>query len=298
MDRFGGIHLFMQAAQTRSFVEAGRLSGVSASAVGKAVARLEERLGVRLFHRSTRSVTLTPEGQLFLDHCQRIQAEMMAAEAALAGARTTPAGPLRIAIPAVAEAALLPLLSGFMRAYPDIMLEIDASDRLVDLIEEGFDAAIRTGTLADSRLMGRRLGGFRHQIVASPTYLAERGTPQMPADLCWHACLHHRHPVTGKPEPWPLIPCDDTPPPDLPVTGIAGTAQTRAMLAADGLGIACIPDFVARPLLEAGRLVDMLGDQVMAVGQFHLLWPAGRHLSPRIRVFLDHVTAGFALTSG
>lgn len=294
MDQFGGLHLFMQAAQTRSFVEAGRLSGVSASAVGKAVARLEDRLGVRLFHRSTRSVNLTPEGQLFLDHCQRIQAEMAAAEAALAGARAVPAGPLRIAIPAVAEAALLPLLSGFMRAYPEITLEIAASDRLVDLIEEGFDAAIRTGTLADSRLMSRRLGGFRHAIVASPAYLAQRGTPQTPADLCQHTCLHHRHPVTGKPEPWPLIPRDDAPPLDLPVTGIANTAQARAMLAADGLGIACVPDFVARPLLEAGRLADILSSQVQAVGQFHLLWPAGRHLSPRIRAFLDHVTTGFS----
>lgn len=295
MDQFGGLHLFMQATQTRSFVEAGRLSGVSSSAVGKAVARLEERLGVRLFHRSTRSVTLTPEGQLFLDHCQRIQTEMVAAEAALAGIRAVPAGPLRIAIPAVAETALLPLLSGFMRVYPDITLDIDASDRLVNVIDEGFDAAIRTGALADSRLMSRRLGGFRHAIVASPAYLAQRGTPQTPADLCRHACLHHRHPVTGKPEPWPLIPHEDAPPPDLPVTGIANTAQARAMLAADGLGIACVPDFVARPLLEAGRLADILSSQVQAVGQFHLLWPAGRHLSPRIRAVLDHVTTGFPL---
>lgn len=296
MDRFGGLHLFMQAAQTRSFVEAGRLTGVSASAVGKAVARLEERLGVRLFHRSTRSVTLTPEGQLFLEHCQRIQAEMTAAEAALAGVRAVPAGPLRIAIPAVAEAALLPLLSGFMRAYPEIMLEIEASDRLVDLIEDGFDAAIRTGTLADSRLMSRRLGSFRHTIVASPAYLAERGTPQTPHDLHRHACLHHRHPVTGKPEPWPLILGDATPALDLPVTGIAGTAQARAMLASQGLGIACVPDFVADPLLAAGTLVPILDSHVRPIGQFHLLWPAGRYLSPRIRAFLDHVVAGFPLS--
>lgn len=298
MDRFGGLHLFMQAAQTRSFVEAGRLTGVSASAVGKAVARLEERLGVRLFHRSTRSVTLTPEGQLFLDHCQRIQTEMAAAETALAGVSALPAGPLRVAIPAVAEAALLPLLSGFMRAYPEITLEIEASDRLVDLIEEGLDAAIRTGTLADSRLMSRRLGGFRHIIVASPTYLAERGTPQTPHDLHRHACLHHRHPVTGKPEAWPLILGDATPALDLPVTGIASAAQSRAALAADGLGIACVPDFVARPLLETGQLVGLLRNHVRPVGQFHLLWPAGRHLSPRIRAFLDHVSTGLSLTSG
>jgi len=298
MDQFGGLHLFMQAAQTRSFVEAGRLSGVSASAVGKAVARLEERLGVRLFQRSTRSVTLTPEGQLFLDHCQRIQTEMAAAQAALAGVRAVPAGPLRIAIPAVAEAALLPLLSGFTRAYPEIILEIDASDRLVDLIDEGFDAAIRTGALADSRLMGRRLGAFRHQIVASPAYLTERGTPQTPHDLHRHSCLHHRHPVTGKPEAWPLMLGDDALPLDLPVAGIAGTARARAVLAADGLGIACVPDFVARPLLETGQLVELLGTHVRPVGQFHLLWSAGRHLSPRIRAFLDYVTSGFELTSG
>lgn len=295
MDRFGGIHQFMHAADTRSFVEAARLSGVSASAVGKAVARLEERLGVRLFHRSTRSVTLTPEGQLFLDHCQRIQAEMMAAEEALSGSRAIPRGPLRIGIPAVAEALLLPALAGFMRTHPEIRLDIDASDRLVDIIEEGFDAVIRAGAPADSRLMGKGLGHFRHCVVASPAYLSKYGQPVTPADLLRHACLHYRHPVTGRPEPWPFLRAEAGPAIDLPVTALASTAPARAFLAADGLGIACVPDFVARPLLDEGRLVEILADHLRSTGRFHLLWPAGRHLSPRIRAFIDHMTQEFDL---
>lgn len=291
MDRFGGIHLFMQAAETSSFVEAGRLSGVSSSAVGKAVARLEERLGVRLFHRSTRSITLTPEGRQFLDHCQRIRAEMAAAEESLAGSRDTPRGPLRIGIPAMAEAMLLPALAAFMRAHPGITLEIDASDRLVDIIAEGFDAVIRTGEPTDSRLMGRGLGGFCHRIVAAPAYLAERGRPQVPEDLRNHACLHHRHPGTGKPEPWPFHRKGHDLAVDLPVAAIAATAQARAFLAAEGLGIACVPPFVAAPFLSDGRLVEILAGHVRPAGRFHLIWPAGRNLSPRIRAFVDHMVA-------
>lgn len=298
MDHFGGIHLFMQAAETRSFVEAGRLSGVSASAVGKAVARLEQRLGVRLFHRSTRSVTLTPEGSLFLDHCQRIRAEMAAAETALAGARAAPRGPLRIGIPAVAEAILLPALAGFMHAHPDIRLEIDSTDRLADVIDEGYDAVVRTGDLADSRLMSRNLGPFRHQIVAAPAYLATHGKPLVPEDLAAHACLHHRHPATGKPEPWPLWRGGTDVTPDLPVTAIAATAPARAFLATRGLGIACIPNFVAAPFVARGELVEILAGFVRPVGQLHLLWPAGRHLSPRIRAFVDHMVTNFTLPDG
>lgn len=294
MDRFGGVHLFMQAAEMGSFVEAGRQAGVSASAVGKAVARLEERLGVRLFHRSTRSLTLTPEGRLFLERCQHIQAEMTAAEAELALSRQSPRGPLRLGLPAVAEGLLLPLLADFQRRWPDISLDITASDRLVDIIEDGFDAVIRTGQLSDSRLRSRWLGGFRHVLVASPAYLARRGMPEQPADLIHHDCLHHRHPVTGKPEPWPLVTDGkEGGLPDLPVRLLAATATARLFLAAEGLGIACLPGFVAADALARGQVVPVLPAFVQAVGQFHILWPAGRHLSPRIRLFVDHVAAHF-----
>lgn len=298
MDRFGGVHLFMQAAEHGSFVEAGRQAGVSASAVGKAVARLEERLGVRLFHRSTRSLVLTPEGRLFLDRCQRIQAEMTAAETELALSRETPRGPLRVGLPAMAEGLLLPLLADFQQTWPDIRLDIATSDGLADLIEDGFDAVIRTGPLSDSRLMSRRLGSFRHVLVASPAYLAQWGLPERPADLMHHHCLHHRHPVTGKPEPWPLTLEDGGgSAPDLPVSLVAATATARLFLAARGLGIACIPEFVAADALAHGQVVAILPAHVQPVGQFHLLWPAGRHLSPRVRVFVDHVAAHFPALS-
>ena len=130
---------------------------ISSSAVGKSVARMEERLGVRLFHRSTRSVTLTTEGELFLDRCKRILSEVEAAEMELLELSATPRGKVRISVP-IQNVLIMPVLAGFMRAYPDIELDVDMSDRMVDVIEEGFDAVIRTGAPQDSRLMARKLG--------------------------------------------------------------------------------------------------------------------------------------------
>lgn len=144
MDRLYSFTVFAQVAETRSFVEAGRLLGVSASAVGKSVARLELKLGVRLFHRSTRSITLTAEGILFLERCQRILAEIEAAEQELLHAATAPSGRLRVSLPLISS-LVLPVLGDFMYAYPDIELDLDFTDRLVDVIEEGFDAVVRTG---------------------------------------------------------------------------------------------------------------------------------------------------------
>ena len=152
MDSLSGFAVFVQVAETRSFVAAGRLLGVSASAVGKSVARLEERLGVRLFHRSTRSVTLTAEGILFLERSRRILAEIEAAERELSQATVAPRGRLRISLPLVSS-LVLPVLGEFMQAYPDIELDLDFSDRLVDVIEEGFDAVVRSGEPADLSLI-------------------------------------------------------------------------------------------------------------------------------------------------
>ncbi|MGO1252808.1 MAG: LysR family transcriptional regulator, partial [Alcaligenes aquatilis] len=144
MDSLNSFVVFVQVAEVRSFVAAGRLLGVSASAVGKSVARLEEKLGVRLFHRSTRSVSLTAEGSLFLERSRRILAEIEAAEQELSQATTMPHGRLRVSLPLVSS-LLLPVLGEFMREYPEIELDLDFSDRLVDVIEEGFDAVVRTG---------------------------------------------------------------------------------------------------------------------------------------------------------
>lgn len=176
MESLNGIAFFVQAAETRSFSQAGRSLGVSSSAVGKGVSRLEERLGVRLFHRSTRSITLTAEGALFLERCRRILCEVEAAELELSETLEAPRGRLRISLPLVGM-LVMPALTAFMRRYPAIELDVDFTDRLVDVVEEGFDVVMRTGDPIDSRLMSRPLGGYRLQLVASPGYLACRGTP-------------------------------------------------------------------------------------------------------------------------
>lgn len=203
MDNLSGVSVFVQAAETLSFVEAGRVLGISASAVGKSIARLENRLGTRLFHRSTRSMTLTAEGLLFLHRCQRILGELAAAEREISDTNSAPRGKLRVSLPLVGG-LLNPVLAEFVRRYPEIELETDFSDRRVAVIEEGFDAVIRVGDTEDSRLMSRQLGTFHLQLVAAPDYLRRAGIPRQPAELRDHACLLYRFPTTGKVETWPV----------------------------------------------------------------------------------------------
>ncbi len=290
MDRLNGIIVFMQVAEARSFVAAGRVLGLSASAVGKSVARLEEKLGVRLFHRSTRSVALTAEGALLLERSRRILAELEAAEHELSQASTAPRGRLRVSLPVVSS-LLLPVLAEFMRIHPSIALDLDFSDRLVDVIEEGFDAVVRTGDPQDSRLSARRLGAFRSLLVASPGYLAQHGTPQVPGDLLQHRCLHYRFPHNGKLETWALRRPPEAAELQLPISMICNNIETRVHFALQGLGIAYLPDFSVRTHLADGRLLTVLPDEVERSGVFHVLWPASKHPSPKVRVFIEFLCA-------
>ncbi|MBD1554442.1 LysR family transcriptional regulator [Pseudomonas typographi] len=286
MESLGGITFFVQAAETRSFSEAGRQLGVSSSAVGKSVARLEERLGVRLLHRSTRSITLTAEGALFLERCRRILCEVEAAELELAETRKAPQGRLRISLPLVGR-LVMPALTAFMHRYPAIELDVDFSDRLVDVIEEGFDAVVRTGEPTDSRLMSRLLGTYRLLLVAAPGYLYRQGTPRHPADLLRHACLQHKFPSTGKLETWPLKHAEGTMPLAVPATMVCNTTEALMDVARDGLGIACLPDFMVREAIGRGELATVLDTYIEYQGTFRLLWPSSKHLAPRLRVFID-----------
>ena len=263
MDSLSGIAFFVQAAQDRSFSQAGRVLGVSSSAVGKSVARLEERLGVRLLHRSTRSITLTAEGTLFLERCRRILCEVEAAQLELSETRQAPQGKLRVSMPLVSS-LVMPALTAFMHRYPAIELDVDFSDRLVDVIEDGFDAVIRTGEPTDSRLMSRALGTYKLLLVASPGYLAARGTPLVPADLTGHAGLQHKFPSSGKLESWPLRKQTGEAEPVLLATMVCSTTEALLHVARDGLGIACLPDFMVRDAIAAGELVTVLDD--IAVG--------------------------------
>ncbi|MDY0976265.1 LysR family transcriptional regulator [Massilia sp. CFBP9012] len=290
MESLNGIAFFVQAAENRSFSEAGRVLGISSSAVGKSVARLEERLGVRLFHRSTRSITLTAEGALFLERCRRILSEIEAAELELSETRLAPRGKLRVSLPLV-SGLVMPALTAFMHRYPAIELDVDFSDRLVDVITEGFDAVIRTGEPTDSRLMSRQLGTFKLLLVASPEYLLRHGRPRVPADLVQHACLQHKFPSNGKFEPWPLRGALGEAEPVLPASMVCNTTEVLIHVARDGLGIACLPDFMVRNAIASGELITVLDDFNQHQGTFRMLWPSSKHLAPKLRVFVDFMEA-------
>ena len=293
MDSLNGFVVFVQVAETRSFVAAGRLLGVSASAVGKSVARLEEKLGVRLFHRSTRSVTLTAEGALFLERSRRILAEIEAAQQELSQASSAPRGRLRVSLPMVSS-LVLPVLGEFMRAYPEIELDLDFTDRRVDVIEEGFDAVVRIGNPVDSRLSARRLGSFAMQVVATPDYLALRGTPQVPADLLQHTCMHYRWPNSGKLETWALRRAPGEPELQLPTSMICNNVETRVCFALQGLGVTYLPEFAIREPLADGRLQLILENYVEHRGVFYVLWPASKHPSPKVRALVDFLCTRIA----
>jgi len=290
MDSLGSLNAFVRAAETRSFTVAGRQLGVSSSAIGKSVARMEERLGVRLFHRSTRSVTLTAEGALFLERCRRIFSEIEAAELELSQTHEAPRGTLRVGLP-LAGMLMIPTLVAFMRAYPEIMLDLDFSDRVVDVIEEGFDAVVRFADAGDTRLMSRALGTYRRRLVAAPAYLAAKGVPKTPNDLKAHACLHHRFPTSRRFEQWPVPPEQAGVEIELPKTAVASTLEPLIYMAEQGLGIAYLPDFAIGRQLREGLLVTVLDDYTDRSGPLRVLWPSSRHLAPKLRAFVDFLAA-------
>jgi len=297
MDKLTAFDAFVQSAETGSFVAAGRKLGLSASAVGKAVARLEHRLNTPLFHRNTRNIALTEEGRRFLERCRRIFDEVEAAEAELAQSVRKPKGRLRVSLPLVGM-LLTPVMADFMRVWPEVQLDLYFSDRLVDVVEEGFDAVIRTGQPSDSRLMSRNVGRFRLKIVASPDYLARYGVPQTPADLAQHQCLHQRSPTTGKLRSWPFALTQSREKVVLPERMSATAVDPLIELAVQGLGIACLPPFAIRSEIADGRLVSVLDEWITETDQFNVLWPASRQITPKLRAFVDFMAGHLQPESG
>ena len=293
MDHFGALSAFVHAAQTRSFTEAGRRTGVSSSAVGKAVARLEQDLGVRLFHRSTRAITLTAEGLLFLERCNRIFAEFEVAKRELTQAAGKPQGKLRVGLPQLGMSLMAHLIA-FQQAYPEVELEVEFSDRLVNVIEEGFDAVVRIGEVEDSRLTRRRLNGYSHRLVASPSYLVDRGVPARPSDLVRHSCLRYRYPTSGKLDPWPLVVKGAAVNIEVPTSATANAIESLLAMAEAGLGIACLPDFLVEDAVTEGRLRPVLERYVHDHRTISILWPSSRQPLPKIKAFVEFMVSRLA----
>ena len=286
-DNLSGVIAFVNTAQARSFIGAARVMGISASAVGKNVAKLEAELNVRLLHRSTRKVSLTAEGQLFYERSRKILDDLQEARAMLSHATQAPRGKLRVSLPTIGYRFLFPHMLAFKKAYPEIELELDFNDHLVDVIEEGFDVVIRSGGLADSTLMARKLGPFRFVMCAAPGYLRDNGRPRVLADLERHQCLRYRFATTGKIMEWTLTANPQITQLRLPTALTLNNMEAMLRAAIDGHGIAYVPDFLAREALAQAQLETVLDEHSDDHGQFWALWPSSRHLSPKIRVFVD-----------
>lgn len=280
------IATFVQAAESLSFVGAARQLGVSASAVGKSIARLEKSLGARLFQRSTRTIRLTDEGRLFYEQCRKVLDDLRDAEAMVSESTQTPRGRLKVSLPTIGYRFLVPHLAEFHQMYPDVELDIDFSDRLVDIIEDGFDAVIRSGDLPDSRLMSRLLGPFRFVLCAAPSYVQRRGMPASIAGLAEHDCLQFRFPTSGKIRDWPFASAGTA---HHPLT--CSNMEAIRAVTIEGLGLGYMPDFLARGALADGTLQLIPLTLPADEGRFWIVWPSSRQLSPKIRVFVDFVCA-------
>lgn len=278
------LRVAVQIADAGSLAGAGRRSGVSASAVGKVLARLEVRLGARLFHRNTRSLTPTEDGAAMLLRARRILAEAEALREELASRDEAPRGRLRLSLPIVGE-PFLGVLAAFTQRYPGIELDIEFSDRRVDVITEGFDAAVRSGGLADSSLMATALGSFSMVLAASPAYLASYGAPVRPAELRDHRCIGYRLVHSGRIGAWPLGEWNAAP---LSYTVVCNDLQARVAFAVAGSGIAPLPDFAIADHLRGGRLIRVL-PKYSDVVPVTLIWPSSRGHSPKMRAFSEHM---------
>jgi len=293
MDIFA-IRVFVQVADIGSLVGAGRALGLSASGVGKSITRIEESLGARLFNRNTRSINLTEEGDNFLRRARRILVEFDAAQAELTENVSFPKGRLRIGLPMIGDPFLAPLAQ-FQQLYPDVQLDLDFDNRNVDVVDEGFDAVIRSGNLEDSRLSSRLLGSFRMLVVCAPAYIERCGQPICPADLAMHECIQFRMPNSGKLQMWQLRRDINEPEPQLSTKMTCNTNEARLSFALAGLGLAYMSDFSVREALVTGTLVTVLDEYTTQLNTFRLLWPSGKHLTPKLRAFIDFVSEHVSL---
>lgn len=294
IDRLTGILAFARSASLGSYTAAARLLGVSPSAVSKSVQRLEQHLGVRLFTRSTRSLILTPEGHDLHERALRLLREAEGIQQAAVASRSEPAGTLKIAASLPVGVHLLaPALPAFQARYPKLSIDLRLSDRMVDIVEEGFDLAIRTGELSDSRLISRRLAPNRVCAFASPTYLRRRGIPKHPDDLIHHDCVNFRYQSSGQMLRWPfrigerLVEIT----PDAKIVIDASDGVAEVLVAGGGIGIALT--YLAASYVESGALVPVLQEFAVERSVTTALWPESRRSNPNVKAFLTFLTELF-----
>lgn len=281
------LRLFAQVVEHGSFTAAGRAAGMATSRVSRRIAALEERLGVRLLHRTTRRLALTPIGERYYEHCRAMVAEAEAAAETIEQVRSTPRGRVRITCPVtLAQTALGPIVAEFMQRYPEVQVSVSATDRLVDLIDDGYDVAIRYRALPlrDSILIARTLGNSHTWLVASPAFLDRHGRPARPADLAALPGLVK----SGQPAAWRLRGPD----------GATQTIGHRPVLDSDdwlilrevalaGIGIVAMPEEICGADVTAGTLEVVLPDWTLPGASMHIVYTSRRGLVPAVREFIN-----------
>lgn len=288
MDRVARVEIFLEVVRQRGFVGAGKVLGLSGSAVSKQVQNLEDALGVKLLHRTTRQVVLTEEGELYFQRASRALEELKEAEAQLLDRKNTPSGLLKVNMPlSFGMQYLRAPLAGFAKAYPEVVLDVSFDDRMVDVVGEGFDVVVRIGALADSTLIVKKLAECPVVLCASPAYLKAHGKPKMPDELAQHRMIAFTRHGSGTEWRW-----RDTQGrvglSAFPAAFKANTSEMMREAALEGVGIAVLPIFSVATYLKAGGLVRVLQDyETYPVREIVMLYPPGGYISGRVQLFLD-----------
>ena len=296
MDRFTAMQVFARVVEDGSFARAADRLGISTSACSRQVAELEAHLDVRLLNRTTRRLSLTESGQAFYARCVQLLADLAEAEQAAALSTARPRGTLKLTCGiSFGVRHVARLVGAFAARHPDVRFDVQLSDRFVDLVEEGFDLAIRIGESPTQNLIARKLGETRLVPCAAPVYLREHGAPMHPADLAQHACLTYEYlPQRGT---WRFRDAAG----GEHAVRVAGPVHANngdllAAAAVEGIGIAMEPDFIVDADVAAGRLVRVLADYAPAPTSVYAVYPSRRHLSAKVRAFVDFLAERFATT--
>ena len=299
MNKLQAMQVFVRVVETGAMTRAADSLQMPKATATTLIQQLEADLGVKLLNRTTRSVSVTTDGAAYYPRCVAILAQIRDTEESLAHRHAAPGGRLRVDVPTLmARLVIVPALPAFFARYPDIDLQLGCSERRADLIEEGIDCAVWSGELEDSSLIARRVGLLYFGTCAAPSYLAAHGQPRHPDDLASHRCINHFSPRTGKIFDWAFA-----------KNGARIQTSLRGQVALDdensylaaaeaGLGVAQIPAFVLKEALERGTLELVLGDWFPEPAPLHVVYPQNRHLSSKIRVFVDWVAELFAEHDG
>jgi DNA-binding transcriptional LysR family regulator len=284
MINWEGVVEFVAVAEAHSFTAAAKRIGISTAQVSRQISALEERLATKLLYRTTRKVSVTDAGQVYYQHCRQVLDGLKEAELAMNNLQSTPTGKLKITAPVTyGERSIAPLLNNFVAKYPELNVQLHLTNQLINLVDEGYDLAIRLGKLEDSTMIAQRLSSRTHYVCASPDYLARFGVPHSLSELSKHNCLQGTLPY------WRFQ--EDGKVNNIEVNGNIRCNSGRALVdaALKGLGIVQLPDYYVLGSIESGQLISLLEQHRESNEGVWALYPHNRHLSPKIRLLIDYL---------